>query len=67
LHEKKDISVKLIAHNEITTVLPLFAIINTSLSTKKVAALLKEMFAQGYRYVVAFYEDQCIGVIGLWI
>lgn len=67
MHEKKDISVKLITHNEITTVLPLVAIINPSLSTKKVAALLEEMFVQGYQCVIAFYEDQCSGVIGLWI
>lgn len=65
---KKDVlSIKFMQADETASALPLLTLINPSLSKDDLALYLDEMLAQGYRCALAFYDDLCIAVIGLWV
>ncbi|MDA3946962.1 MAG: GNAT family N-acetyltransferase [Helicobacteraceae bacterium] len=65
--KKQKLSVRLIKAEEIVSALPIFSSFYPSLSKKNLQAFLYEMAEQGYQCAIAYYKEQCIGVIGIWI
>jgi GNAT superfamily N-acetyltransferase len=65
--KKKDITIRFIQPDEIGLVIPIFSLINPSRSKKELTAMLDEMMKQGYQCAIAFYNEKCVGLIGMWI
>ena len=62
-----NITIKLIPSAEISSVIPLLCILNTTISERVIQERLGEMVGQGYKCVGAFSENNLIGICGLWI
>jgi len=65
--KQEQLSLRLISGEAIVSALPIFSRFYPSISKKNLLHLLRDMSQQGYQCALASYEEEYIGVIGIWI
>ncbi len=63
----ESITVRLIPADELPAILPLVQILNPDIDESVLAQRLAEMPGQGYQCAGAYYEEQLVGICGLWV
>lgn len=61
------IEIKLIANDQIFSIIPLLQTLNPAISESVLQTRLNEMVEQGYRCVGIYSNHNLIGICGLWI
>lgn len=61
------VNIKLIAQDQIFSIIPLLHALNPAISESVLRDRLNEMIGQGYQCVGLYYGDKLIGICGLWV
>ncbi len=64
---QEQLSLRLIKGEAIVSALSIFSHFYPSIAKKNLLTLLTEMSLQGYQCALASYEEEYVGVIGIWI
>jgi GNAT superfamily N-acetyltransferase len=59
--------IELIATEDLASILPLLRLLNPTLSENTITTRLEEMVSQGYQCAGLYYDNELIGICGLWI